>query len=171
VPIADNELVETNHDIRLRMDESGREIMLTFPHGETRKVSRLADDARIPILELDDGHYDEALAEYQQLQRATPNSPALDEEFLNWLGVEQMWRKRYDKAIALLRVNVALYPDSMNTYDSLGEAYVRAGERVKAIATFEAGLAAMSRDKKAPPPFKAQLEQNAKKRLAELRSH
>jgi CubicO group peptidase (beta-lactamase class C family) len=171
VPVADNEFVETSHDIRLRMEEGGREITLTFPHGETRKVSRLADDVRIPILELDDGHYDEALVDYQKLQRATPNSPALDEQFLNWIGLEQLWRNRYDKAIALLRVNVALYPDSMNTYDSLGEAYVRAGEHAKAIATFEAGLAAMPRDKNSPTRFKEQLEHNAKKRLAELRSH
>jgi tetratricopeptide (TPR) repeat protein len=82
--------------------------------------------------------------------------------------VSQIWEKNYAKAIALLRVNVALYPDSMNTYDSLGEAYVRAGERDKAIATFQAGLATMSRDKKTPPRVKEQLEHNAKKRLAEL---
>lgn len=160
----------TDRDIRLRLDESAREITLTFPHGETRKANRLADDVRIPILELEDGRYDDALVDYQQLQRTTPDSPALEEDFLNWLGLEQMWRQRYEKAIALLRVNVALYPDSMNAYDSLGEAYLHAGDRVKAIATFDAGLAAMPRDKKAPIRFKQQLQQNAKKRLAELRS-
>jgi tetratricopeptide (TPR) repeat protein len=102
------------------------------------------------------------------MQRTTPNSPALDEEFLNWLGLEQLWRQDHDKAIALLRVNVALYPDSMNTYDSLGEAYARAGDRAKAIGTFEAGLAAMARDQKTPPRFKEQLQHRAEKRIAEL---
>jgi CubicO group peptidase (beta-lactamase class C family) len=171
VPVADNELVETAENIRLRLDDSEREVTMTLGGGETRKAHRLDDGARVPILELDDGRYDAALGDYLQLQRTTPNSPALDENFLNWLGLEQLWRKQYDKAIALLRVNVALYPDSMNGYDSLGEAYVRAGDRKQAIATFEASLAAMPRDNIAPLRFKEQLQRNAKKRLAELRSH
>jgi len=168
VPVGDGELVDIDHDFRLKLDASGREVTVLLPNGATRKARRLDANARIPILELDDGRYDAALSDYQALQRTTPGDPALDEELLNWLGVSQIWEKNYAKAIALLRVNVALYPDSMNTYDSLGEAYVRAGDRDKAIATFQAGLATMSRDKKTPPRVKEQLEHNAKKRLAEL---
>lgn len=41
-----------------------------------------------PIVELDEGRYDAALSGYRQLQRATPDSPAVSEEFLNWLGLE-----------------------------------------------------------------------------------
>ncbi|MCU1278616.1 MAG: tetratricopeptide repeat protein [bacterium] len=171
VPVDDGEIVQVEDGVRLKLDDSAREITLTFPNGETRKASRIADDTRIPILELDDGSYDAALSDYRQLQRATPDSPAVSEEFLNWLGLEQLSRQKIDKAIALLRINVALYPDSMNTFDSLGEAYIRAGERANAISTFELGLAAMARDQKTPPHFKEQLQQNAKKRLAELRSH
>jgi tetratricopeptide (TPR) repeat protein len=168
VPVDAHTLVEVEQGLRLTVDEGAQRLTLSVPRGGVLQASRLADDARLPILELEAGHYDVALAGYRELLRATPASPAVDEQFLNMLGIEQMWRKAYDKSIAVLRVNVALYPDSMNTYDSLAEAYARAGERQQAIATFEAGLAAMARDQKSPASFKQLLQKRAARRIAEL---
>jgi Flp pilus assembly protein TadD len=41
------------------------------------------------------------------------------------------------EAIDVLKLNVRLYPQSWNAYDSLGEAYVRAGDKVLAIQNYE----------------------------------
>ncbi len=46
------------------------------------------------------------------------------ESWINGLGYDWMNRKYYQKAINVFMVNVLLYPDSANVYDSLGEAYM-----------------------------------------------
>jgi len=45
-----------------------------------------------------------------------------------------------EKAITVLRINVELYPDSYNAYDSLGEAYMRKGDTELAIENYEMSL-------------------------------
>ena len=62
----------------------------------------------------------------------------------------------YEYAITLLRINVALFPDSANTWDSMAYAYHQTGELDKAI---EYNREALKRD----PEFAS-----AKAALAEL---
>jgi len=67
----------------------------------------------------------------------------LPEGAVNGWGYELMRLGRYDDAVGVLRANVLLYPESSNTYDSLGEAYMtRAAQpdRVLAIASYERSL-------------------------------
>jgi D-alanyl-D-alanine-carboxypeptidase/D-alanyl-D-alanine-endopeptidase len=45
-----------------------------------------------------------------------------------------------EKAIAVFRFNVFLYPGSSNVYDSLGEAYMTAGDTRLAIENYERSL-------------------------------
>ena len=44
------------------------------------------------------------------------------------------------EAIELFKMNVQLYPESWNVYDSLGEAYATAGETALAIQNYEKSL-------------------------------
>ena len=44
------------------------------------------------------------------------------------------------EAIALLKLNVELYPQSWNTYDCLAEAYMNAGEKELAIANYKKSI-------------------------------
>ncbi|HEX4461653.1 MAG TPA: serine hydrolase [Polyangia bacterium] len=170
IPVDDHVLVDVASGARLTVDDAAQTIAIAHPEGALPTATRVADDVRIPILELDAGRYDDALRDYLALQKTTPQSPALDEDFLNDLGLGRMFAKSYAQAIDLLRVNVALHPDSMNTYDSLGEAYVHAGDHAQAIATFEAGLRCMTRDQTTPAAAKTALQKNADKRLRELRN-
>ena len=66
-------------------------------------------------------------------------------------------------------INVALHPDSMRTYDTLGTAYLQAGDRAQAVEAFLAGLAAMSRDRETPPSTIERLRLNAERQLRNLR--
>jgi predicted negative regulator of RcsB-dependent stress response len=45
-----------------------------------------------------------------------------------------------DSAIAIFRKNTKDYPRSWNTYDSLGEAYARKGDKKQAIAQYSKAL-------------------------------
>ncbi|MCP5106416.1 MAG: tetratricopeptide repeat protein [bacterium] len=64
----------------------------------------------------------------------------LKEEDLNRWGYELFGEKRYKEAIAVFALNVEFYPGSWNTYDSLGEAYLAAGNKKLAIKNYKKSL-------------------------------
>lgn len=63
----------------------------------------------------------------------------LEAEF-NALGYRFLNEKEYDKSIAVFRLNTGMYPDSWNSWDSLGEALMTNGKLDKALASFEKSL-------------------------------
>lgn len=60
----------------------------------------------------------------------------VDEGDINRLGYELLNTKEMDVAIAVFKLNVSLFPESSNTYDSLGEAYMKQGNNEQAIANY-----------------------------------
>lgn len=51
-----------------------------------------------------------------------------------------MRRERTADAIEIFKLNVESYPASFNTYDSLGEAYRKAGRRELSLANYRKSL-------------------------------
>ena len=62
------------------------------------------------------------------------------ERSVNSAGYALMADGKVKEAIELFKVNVQLYPQSWNVYDSLGEAYANAGETALAIQNYEKSL-------------------------------
>ena len=62
------------------------------------------------------------------------------ENEINGYGYAFLQRDMVEEAVALFRINVELFPDSWNCYDSLGEALLRAGNTDEAIAKYERSL-------------------------------
>lgn len=58
------------------------------------------------------------------------------ENSINTSGYQFLSLGKLNEAIAVFQMNVALFPDSWNVYDSLGEAYLMAGNRALAIANY-----------------------------------
>ncbi len=56
---------------------------------------------------------------------------------LNTYGYVLLSQKNYAKAINIFRLNTFLYPENANVYDSLGEAYVDAGDKNDAIKNYK----------------------------------
>jgi len=63
-----------------------------------------------------------------------------DSSTLNKLGYRLLGEKKLDEAIKVLALNVVEYPQDANTYDSLGEAYMDAGQKELAIRNYEQSL-------------------------------
>lgn len=61
----------------------------------------------------------------------------LSEMDMNMLGYDYLKANKYDEAIAVFRMNTEAFPDSFNTYDSLGEAYAAKGDKKSAIKNYE----------------------------------
>jgi tetratricopeptide (TPR) repeat protein len=66
-----------------------------------------------------------------------PVRKSLTESQINWIGYQLMGRKRYAEAVRVLEVNTANFPKSFNAYDSLGEAYLKAGNTELAIENYQ----------------------------------
>lgn len=71
---------------------------------------------------------------------ATPVAASLTEAQVNRIGYMLLETKRNDDAVAVLRLNIARFPDSFNAHDSLGEACAAAGLRDEAIASYQRSL-------------------------------
>jgi tetratricopeptide (TPR) repeat protein len=68
------------------------------------------------------------------------NSDHAIESGINEIGYRYLNDKKFDKAIEVFKLNVKLYPNLWNTYDSLGEAYAAAGNKKLAIENYEKSL-------------------------------
>lgn len=118
------------HDITLRVKQ-GHTLQVTAP-------KPLAADALAPIV-MSKG-VEAALAEYDRM-RVDPKSPYdTGEQALNTLGYAMLRHNQLDGAIAIFRANADRFPNSSNVYDSLGEAYMKKGEKELAIGSYAKSL-------------------------------
>ncbi|MCP4962855.1 MAG: hypothetical protein GY925_26765, partial [Actinomycetia bacterium] len=83
----------------------------------------------------------EAAAARFEAVRADPSDGYyLDEDEFNSLGYRLIRAASLDAAVAVLRINVELFPESWNVHDSLGEAYAFAGQPENARESFGRSL-------------------------------
>jgi tetratricopeptide (TPR) repeat protein len=59
---------------------------------------------------------------------------------INIIGYRLMADKKLEQAIEVFKLNTELFPESFNTWDSLGEAYAAAGKKTEAIENYEKSL-------------------------------
>lgn len=78
-----------------------------------------------------------AIAKYREWKSASPPAYVFAEPQLNNLGYALLQRGRAADAIEIFKLNVEMFPASANVYDSLGEAYVAAGEKALAMKNYE----------------------------------
>ncbi len=64
----------------------------------------------------------------------------IDENAINNAGYSYLEKEKYDMAIAIFKFNVGKYPGSFNTYDSLGEAYMKSGQKELAVTNYRKSL-------------------------------
>jgi dienelactone hydrolase len=87
----------------------------------------------------------------------------------NAYGYQLLQEGRHEDAIIVFTMNVDAYPQSPNTYDSLGDAYLAAGKRDEALRLAEKTLAMLDKDTTTPEDFKAQIRESAERKIAELK--
>lgn len=80
------------------------------------------------------------LAVLAERQSEQPAYFFVEGEF-NAYGYAFLQRDQVERAIQVFRINVELYPDSWNVYDSLGEALLAAGHTEEGVAMYERSLA------------------------------
>lgn len=84
----------------------------------------------------------EGMTAFYRSWKADPGHASLYTELqVNAFGYALLGASNFEAAIAVLQLNVESYPSSANVHDSLGEAYMKAGRKEEAIASYERSLA------------------------------
>ncbi len=77
-----------------------------------------------------------AIKRYRALKKNQPDDYRFDEGQLNRLGYQLLGRERVGDAIEIFKLNVEIFPEASNPYDSLGEAYMINGDTELAIKNY-----------------------------------
>ena len=64
----------------------------------------------------------------------------VSEGSVNSIAYHLLWQKQRVDAIQLFKLNSELHPQSANTFDSLGEAYMESGDKALAVQNYEKSL-------------------------------
>lgn len=75
-----------------------------------------------------------AVGQFQQQRKTFPAATGPNE--LNLLGYHYLLKNRLPEAVEVFKLNVALFPEDGNGYDSLGEAYMVQGDAARAILNY-----------------------------------
>jgi CubicO group peptidase (beta-lactamase class C family) len=81
-----------------------------------------------------------AVKQYRDLKATQAKAYDFSEEELNNLGYQLIGLKKVKEAIEIFKLNVEAYPQAFNTYDSLGEAYLLAGDNELALKNYKKSL-------------------------------
>jgi hypothetical protein len=90
------------------------------------------------------------------------------EYIVNWLGYEHLALKDTATALEIMKLNATAYPASANAQDSLGDAYLAAGDKAAALTTAKRTLELLDSDRKVTPQQKTVLRSAADAKIAKL---
>jgi len=144
LPIAPDHFVRRDDETQYQFVSSSSgtvdTVRISFD-GNRVAAARVPTQFNIPYETLQAGDLETAVAAYRKIQQQDPKNFVVSENRINNMGYELLGQKKYAAAIAIFRMNVEFYPDSWNTYDSLGEAYAGNGEKELAISCYKKSLA------------------------------
>ncbi len=169
-PVEGDLLVRKDRPTRYRVLRSGdvvRAVAVETDDG-TAEAPRMSPEETIPFDHVVAGRLEEAERAYRALKSAKPDDPGVAEPRLNQLGYQLAGRQEVEAAVAVLQINTGLYPDSANTWDSLGEVLLRNGQQARALECYRKVLEVLPRDGKADEATKGQLRTLAERHISEL---
>lgn len=105
---------------------------------------------------------------FHEARQHDPNAFVFPEGVMNQLAYERMQAGQVKDAIELCKLNVEAYPTSANTYDSLGDAYLAAGEKELALQASRKAIEMLDTDK-ANEDFKKAIRASAEQKIAKLK--
>ncbi len=115
------------------------------------------------------GGIERARQMFKASRARNPEIVLFPEAEANLHGYSLMQAGNVKDAIAVFELNVEAYSASANTYDSLADAHLAAGNREDALRFAEKAIAMLPGDKNAPAEFKELVRESAERKIQELR--
>ncbi len=81
-----------------------------------------------------------AIEQYRELKRLQPENYNFEEAQLNTLGYQLIHHERLEDAIEIFKLNVEMFPEAFNAYDSLAETYMTSGNKELAIENYKKSI-------------------------------
>jgi len=136
---------EMNEKIQFLMNPEDQNMyMVLLPKNKSEsleyRVKKMINGEIIPSEYLKRNEFDNALSAFLLLKKTDSLDPVINEEYLNKIGYQELGEKNYKYAIDIFKINVALYPNSGNVYDSLGDAFRKRGDTTQAIINYKKSL-------------------------------
>ncbi|RLD73595.1 MAG: hypothetical protein DRJ07_20625 [Bacteroidetes bacterium] len=136
---------EMNEKIQFLIHPEDQNIyMVLLPKNKTEsleyRVKKMINGEKIPSEYLKSNEFDKALIAFLLLKKTDSLDPVINEGYLNKIGYQELREKNYKYAIDIFKINVALYPNSSNVYDSLGDAFRKRSDTAQAIINYKKSL-------------------------------
>lgn len=110
-----------------------------------------------------------ALLRHLGVRASAPTDiPRIPEFFINQLGYEHMSIGDHSGSIDLMKLNTAMYPDSPNAMDSLGDVYLAAGDTTSALGAARRALAMVEQDTVDTAERRATIRTSAEGKIRQL---
>ncbi len=100
--------------------------------------------------------------------RKKDGTTLLPEATINLIGYEFLQAADTKSAVEIMQLNVEAYPDSPNVYDSLGDAYLAAGQKDLAIEASKKALELLASDTTDPQQRRDAIKASAEGKLKQL---
>ena len=142
-PISENKFIRKDRNIQYEFlkNSAGKIDTLMIIQGDQNSPApRISSEIKVPLEYLLEGKFEQALIMYRKMLLENPKDPIVAENRFNQMGYYLLNQKRYSEAIEIFKLNVKLYPDSWNVYDSLGEGYMLNGDKQLAIKNYKKSL-------------------------------
>lgn len=109
--------------------------------GVIYRFDKMEKGEKTPSEYFNDKEYDKALTAFKTIKEKDSLNPNVSERRLNTLAYRFLRNEEYDEAKELFKINMALYPNSSNVYDSMGDLYFSKKDTVNAILYYKKALA------------------------------
>lgn len=107
---------------------------------EKYEFLKLQKGEKTPSEYVEENNFEEALKGYLAIQKRDSLNPVIRERKLNSYGYSYLKNNEFEKAITVFKINTQLYPNSSNTFDSLGDAYFKQKDTAQAIVYYKKAL-------------------------------
>ncbi len=136
---------EMNEKVYFQINPSDKKLYMVLIPKEKDKPAeynyrKLDENEKIPSEYLMNNEFDKALDAYKIIKEKDSLDSTINENNLNTLGYKKLREKKYENAIDIFKINVALYPESSNVYDSLADAFMKSGDTIQAIKNYKRSL-------------------------------
>lgn len=137
---------EMNEKIQfLNNPENNKNYIVLVPKDNSEELQynfrKLDVNEKIASEYLSNNEFDKALDTYLTIQKKDSLDPAINEGDLNSFGYKALRDKKIEDALQIFKINIKLYPNSSNVYDSYADALKRNGDTIKAISYYKKSIA------------------------------
>lgn len=146
IKISDSTYVRRENErlfqFKLNSEDKTRNMLVINSNNGTilSTFSKMNNNEKIPLEFLVEGNFNQSLEAYQTLMKEDPKDPTIDENNINNLGYRYLNNDQIKIAQDIFKVNMILYPDSFNVYDSYAEACMKIGDTNLAINNYNKSL-------------------------------